>query len=242
VRSILDEVRNMNISYIQRSNLQRTIYVVAGLLIALLAIGCAISQDDANTVRVIRVVDGDTLEVNLQGTKEKVRLIGVDTPETVHPTIGEEPYGREASNFTKEKLTGQKVVLEFDVEERDRYGRLLAYVWLDGEMFNEVLLSEGYAQIATYPPNVRYVERFQAAQQEAREAERGLWGIIEEEPVTAQGERLESSNWLGNANTKKFHYPDCQHGQRTKSHNQVWFDFRQEALDAGYEPCGVCKP
>lgn len=232
----------MNISYIKRNNLRRAIYLVAGLLISFLAIGSWFNQDDANTVRVIRVVDGDTLEVSIQGTKEKVRLIGVDTPETVHPTIGEEPYGREASNFTKEKLTDQTVELEFDVEERDRYGRLLAYVWLDGEMFNEVLLSEGYAQIATYPPNVRYVERFQAAQQEAREAERGLWGIIEEEPVTAQRERLESSNWLGNANSKKFHYPDCQHGEKTKPSNQVWFDSRQEALDAGYEPCGACKP
>ena len=232
----------MNISYIRRSNLRRAIYLVACLLISFLAIGCAVSQDDANTVRVIRVVDGDTVEVNIQGTKEKVRLIGVDTPETVHPTIGEEPYGREASDFTKEKLTDQTVELEFDVEERDRYGRLLAYVWLDGEMFNEVLLSDGYAQIATYPPNVRYVERFQTAQQEAREAERGLWGVIDEEPVTAQKERLESSNWLGNANTKKFHYPDCQHGQKTKSYNQVWFDSRQEAIDAGYEPCGSCKP
>lgn len=232
----------MNISYIRRSNLRRAIYLVVCLLISFLAIGCAISQDDANTVRVIRVVDGDTVEVNIQGTKEKVRLIGVDTPETVHPTIGEEPYGREASDFTKEKLTDQTVELEFDVEERDRYGRLLAYVWLDGEMFNEVLLSDGYAQIATYPPNVRYVERFQTAQQEAREAERGLWGVIDEEPVTAQKERLESSNWLGNANSKKFHYPDCQHGQKTKSYNQVWFDSRQEAIDAGYEPCGSCKP
>lgn len=232
----------MNISYIRRSNLRRAIYLVVCLLISFLAIGCAISQDDANTVRVIRVVDGDTVEVNIQGTKEKVRLIGVDTPETVHPTIGEEPYGIEASDFTKEKLTDQTVELEFDVEERDRYGRLLAYVWLDGEMFNEVLLSDGYAQIATYPPNVRYVERFQVAQQEAREAERGLWGVIEEEPVTAQKERLESSNWLGNANSKKFHYPDCQHGQKTKSYNQVWFDSRQEAIDAGYEPCGSCKP
>jgi|LSQX01.1.fsa_nt_gb micrococcal nuclease len=232
----------MNISYIRRSNLRRAIYLVVCLLISFLAIGCAISQDDANTVRVIRVVDGDTVEVNIQGTKEKVRLIGVDTPETVHPTIGEEPYGIEASDFTKEKLTDQTVELEFDVEERDRYGRLLAYVWLDGEMFNEVLLSDGYAQIATYPPNVRYVERFQTAQQEAREAERGLWGVIDEEPVTAQKERLESSNWLGNANTKKFHYPDCQHGQKTKSYNQVWFDSRQEAIDAGYEPCGSCKP
>jgi endonuclease YncB( thermonuclease family) len=128
---------------------------------------------------VTRVVDGDTIEVRTAaGTTEKVRLIGVDTPETVHPTKGVQPYGPEASAFTKERLTGQAVQLEMDAEQRDKYGRLLAYVYLpNGTMFNATLVDEGYAQLMTYPPNVKYVEVFKALQTTAREANRGLWGL-----------------------------------------------------------------
>jgi endonuclease YncB( thermonuclease family) len=139
--------------------------------------------DRGPVVTVSRVVDGDTVEVApaVEGLTE-VRLIGVDTPETSHPTYGEQPYGQQAKEFTISRLQGEQVALEFDVERVDPYGRLLAYVWLsDGKMFNEVLLKEGYAQMATFPPNVRYVERFQEAQREARAASRGLWGLPEEQ-------------------------------------------------------------
>jgi len=109
---------------------------------------------------VLRVIDGDTVEVTWSGGTESVRMIGIDTPETVHPTKEVQVYGKEASDFTKSHLTGKNVSLEFDVEKRDKYGRLLAYVWLDGIMFNETLVSQGYAQVSTYPPNIKYVEVF----------------------------------------------------------------------------------
>ena len=110
---------------------------------------------------VIRVVDGDTIVVNYNGVEEKVRMIGVDTPESVHPDSSKNTdAGFAASEFTKVYLTDEEVELEFDVQQRDSYGRLLAYVYLDGEMFNEKLLRTGYANIATYPPNVKYVDRF----------------------------------------------------------------------------------
>lgn len=126
---------------------------------------------------VTRVVDGDTVEVTTAaGVTEKVRLIGVDTPETVHPEKGVEPGGPEASAFTKERLTGQTVQLELDAEERDQYGRMLAYVYTaNGAMFNAVLADEGHARMATFPPNVRYVEVFRALQADAEAAGRGLW-------------------------------------------------------------------
>lgn len=126
---------------------------------------------------VTRVVDGDTVDLTFAGGRsERLRLIGVDTPETVHPTIGEEPGGREASDFTKTALAGKTVLVEFDIEERDRYGRLLGYVYTnDGAMFNAVLVDRGLAQTATYPPNVRYADLFTALQQGAREAGAGLW-------------------------------------------------------------------
>lgn len=110
---------------------------------------------------VLRVVDGDTIVVNYNGAEEKVRLIGVDTPESVHPDNNRNTdAGFAASEFTNVYLTGQDVELEFDVQQRDQYGRLLAYVYLDGEMFNMKLLQTGYANLATYPPNVKYLDQF----------------------------------------------------------------------------------
>jgi micrococcal nuclease len=134
--------------------------------------------DLGKVVTVSRVVDGDTIEVSpAVGGIADVRLIGVDTPETYG---GIEPYGQEASAFTAHRLEGRQVALEFDVERIDPYGRVLAYVWLPGgKMFNEVLVSEGYAQVATFPPNVKYVERFLAAQRKARAEGAGLWGLPE---------------------------------------------------------------
>jgi micrococcal nuclease len=127
-------------------------------------------------VRVTRVVDGDTIDVSpsVRG-HSRVRLIEMDTPEVY---FGTQPYGPEASAFAKQTLEGEEVGLKLDVQKVDPYGRLLAYVYLpNGEMANEKLLEEGYAQVATFPPNVKYVDRFLAAQREARAANRGLWGL-----------------------------------------------------------------
>lgn len=136
-------------------------------------------------VRVVRAIDGDTLEV--QGG-EHVRLIGVNTPEIHHPTKGVEPYGAEAAEFTRKFVEGKYVRLEKDVEERDRYGRLLAYVYLvDGTFVNAELVEQGYAQVMTVPPNVRYQDLFLQLQREAREAGRGLWGL-ESQPSGGQSD------------------------------------------------------
>lgn len=136
------------------------------------------SVDPYAAVAVTRVIDGDTIEVFLAGHHEKVRLIGVDTPETVDPSEPIGCYGKQASRFTTNILEGETVSLELDVEERDRYGRLLAYVYLGNEMFNEKLLKDGYGQVATFPPNVEYVNRFLNAQRYARRQELGLWGLV----------------------------------------------------------------
>lgn len=129
-----------------------------------------------NEYNVVRVVDGDTFVVEFNGKNEKVRLIGVDTPESVHPNESKNTEeGILTSNYTKERLSGKSVKLEFDVQQRDKYGRLLAYVYVDGYMYNKELLEKGYAKISTYPPNVKYVEEFEVLQQKAREAKVGLW-------------------------------------------------------------------
>ncbi|MDP9474598.1 MAG: thermonuclease family protein [Actinomycetota bacterium] len=128
---------------------------------------------DRQQVEVTRVVDRDTIEVSpqVEGV-EDVRLIGVDTPEVFD---GEEPCGPEASAFSEERLAGQQVELEFDEERTDRFGRALAYVYLGDELYNETLVREGLAEVATFPPNVRYEDRFVAAQEEAQAAGVGLW-------------------------------------------------------------------
>lgn len=123
---------------------------------------------------VVRVVDGDT--VVLDGN-EKVRLIGINTPETVDPRRPVETYGKEASARTKALVEGKRVRLELDVEPVDRYGRTLGYLFLeDGTFVNLSLVADGYASAYRYPPNVKHAERFREAERAAREARLGLWG------------------------------------------------------------------
>lgn len=192
--------------------------------------------------RVTDVLDGDTLDVVLEnGRSERVRLIGVDTPETSGGTP--QPYGPEAGAFTEKSLRGRQVWLETDVEERDRYNRLLAYVWLSvpetrggadirTKMFNARLLAGGYAQVLTVPPNVRYADLFVRLQKEAREAKRGLWGVpVKSEPY-----------YLGNVRSKKFHRPDCRWAQQIRPDNLIRFKTRDAAFDAGYSACRDCHP
>ena len=128
-------------------------------------------------VRVVEVVDGDTIVVAFaNGATDTVRLLGVDTPETKHPTKGVECFGPEASAFTKHALTGRVVRLESDVERRDVYDRRLAYVWVAGHRFNDVLLRRGYARFLVIPPNDAHGRELLAAELDARDHHRGLWG------------------------------------------------------------------
>jgi len=134
----------------------------------------------AGLAEVVKVVDGDTIVVRLAGatTDERVRLIGIDTPESVDPRSPVECYGKEASARTAALLpVGTSVRLERDVEARDRYDRLLAYVYrIDDELFvNLVMAAEGYAAVATYPPNTAHTARFAAAAADARREGLGLW-------------------------------------------------------------------
>jgi micrococcal nuclease len=134
---------------------------------------------------VTRVVDGDTFVVKVQGKEHKVRLILVDTPESKAPNRPKGYLGEEAKQYTTERLEGQEVWLEKDVQSNDKYGRWLRYVYIDvnngkGEFFNGTLVRDGYARLATFPPNVKYVDQIRGWQTEAREANRGVWKNINE--------------------------------------------------------------
>ena len=124
---------------------------------------------------VVRVVDGDTIHVRLSDRVEKVRYIGVNAPEIHHPTRGREPGGDEALRVNEELVSGKRVRLELDVQSRDRYGRLLAYVWVGDLMVNAELVRLGFAQTMTVPPNVRHQGLFLRLEREARAVGRGLW-------------------------------------------------------------------
>jgi micrococcal nuclease len=128
------------------------------------------------TVPVIRVVDGDTIEVRVGGRIEDVRLIGVDTPETVKPGEPVQCFGPRASHFTKQQLEGRRVRLLFGVERRDAYGRLLAYVYLGARFYNPILVRRGLARSLTIPPNDRFAPRLRRLELAAARAGRGLWG------------------------------------------------------------------
>lgn len=123
-------------------------------------------------VLVTRVVDGDTIEI--QGG-ERIRYIGIDAPETVHPSKSVEYFGKEAAEKNRELVEGKRVRLEKDVQDRDEYGRLLRYVWLDDIMVNAELVRLGYAYSYSLTPNVKYQELFLQFEREAREQGLGLW-------------------------------------------------------------------
>ena len=139
-------------------------------------LGTAHSGGDSPTVRVLAVIDGDTLDVTWGVRRERVRLLGVDTPETVDPRRPVGCYGPEASAFTHRRLQGRAVRLRFDRQRRDRFGRLLAYVEVDGRRFNDELLAGGYARLLVIPPNGRHGRAMLDEELEARSARRGLWG------------------------------------------------------------------
>lgn len=137
--------------------------------------------------QVERVIDGDTIAVLIDGRSERVRMIGIDTPESVHPSQPVECFGREASAYAAELMSGQVVYLEEDPSQdsRDRYGRMLRYVWLeDGRLVNLVMIAEGYAFEYTFETPYKYQGAFQQAEQTARAQEAGLWS-----PATCDGQQ-----------------------------------------------------
>lgn len=198
---------------------------------------------------VIRVVDGDTIKVNISGEVESLRLIGVDTPESVHPKKEKNvPEGKIASDYVKNLIEGEDVYVEFDVEERDRYGRYLAYIYLeDGEMLNNKLVKEGYAQLSTYPPNVRYVDMFKESARIARDSGVGFYesnGLFDEGSVKAENSTINSlegdskanvtGKIKGNTNSKIYHVPGGEYYDSVSESNTIWFDTEAEAQQAGY--------
>lgn len=221
------------------------------LLIVILLFTCACTAETGhnanNTIsaEVTNVVDGDTIKVSIDGRSETVRLLLVDTPETKHPSKPVQPFGPEASSFAEETLDGQEIELELGISERDKYGRLLAYVWIEDRMFNEMLLEKGFARVAyIYQPNVKYVEEFQSLQRAAQKEGVGIWSI--EDYVREDGfQGRETSKTpptgdckiKGNINSKGekiYHVPDGAYYDITKA--EEMFCTEKAAKAAGFRP------
>jgi micrococcal nuclease len=131
-----------------------------------------------DTATVTDVIDGDTIEIYYNGTIEKVRLIGIDTPESKHPQKPVECFSKEATEKMKSLVEGKQVRIEFDEsqDKRDKYDRLLLYIWQGDTFVNKEMILQGYAHEYTYRLPYKYQDEFKAAEKEAREHERGLWG------------------------------------------------------------------
>jgi len=165
-----------------RNEVNRAISDIKSFMAPNLAFSDDSQANNLEPCTVVRVIDGDTLVAKVQGKEEKIRLIGVNCPED---TTKKEAYGKEATEYTKKLLPPRKTIyLEKDVSERDKYGRLLMYVWLADkpdanklpeQMLNARLVRDGYAQVHTVPPDIKYQSDFLKLQREARENKRGLW-------------------------------------------------------------------
>jgi micrococcal nuclease len=183
-------------------------------------------------VFVKKVIDGDTIYVKRGWESILVRLIGVDTPETVHPEKPVEFFGPEASEFTRRQLEGKKVRLEFEASNQyDDYGRLLAYVFLiDGTLFNAELIKQGYARVIAPSPFHRYKE-FRSYERKARAARLGIWAA---KAKVLQPPTETSGKIIANRLSKIYHIPGQANYGRIKEENRVYFKSEEEAIRAGY--------
>ena len=187
------------------------------------------SEDTAFPIE--KVVDGDTIVIRLAGERVSVRLIGVDTPETMHPQKPTEAFGKEASAFARNLLLGESVYVRGD--ERDRHGRLLAYLYRapDGLFVNLEIVRQGYGRTLTRFP-FQHLELFQHYERQAQEAEKGLWGQLAEEPDDQEG----AVTVYGTRTGKKYHQEGCRWLRKSK------IPLSLTEAKKRYSPCFVCEP
>lgn len=198
-------------------------------------------------VKVTRVVDGDTIEIE---GGQKIRYIGIDTPEIVKPNSPVECFGKQASDKNKELVLGKNVSLEKDISETDKYGRLLRYVRVGDIFVNDYLVRNGYAHASTFPPDVRYQSQLISAQKEAQENQRGLWTpnacSQSSIPITYELQPTTSSCQIkGNINSageKIYHIPGQRYWDKTQideGAGERWFCTEKEAESSGWRKSKV---
>lgn len=211
-----------------RKTAERTICLWVWIaLVVLLSASTEASQE----FKVSLAIDGDTV---LLSDGRLVRYIGINAPEIAHDDKPAEYWGEESHLFNRRLVENKWVRLEYDIEAKDRYGRLLAYVFLrDGTFVNGKLVKQGFAYVLPKAPNLRYHKLLLKLQQQAIEENRGLWI-----------RKLEDTEefYMGNRRSRRFHRPQCAYGQRIAPHNRIIFKSKCQAFKAGYSPCRKCLP
>lgn len=231
------------------------IWMIAAVL---LLGGCGIletadtdSTEERIEVEVVSVIDGDTVKIIYEGQEETVRYLLVDTPETNHPRFGEQPLGMEATEENRRIIESGDVTIEFDAGERyDDYGRLLAYFYVGGKSVQEQLLESGMARVAyVFPPNTRYLDDFEQAEQIAKEAAVGIWAVedyatergfdsaaYEEVPDTDPPGACRIKGNINRSEDKIYHMPGSSSYEETNP--EQWFCSEQDAQEAGFRKAG----
>lgn len=175
------------------------------------------------------VSDGDTIVLS---DGRHVRYIGINAPEIAHDNQKAEAFGYAAKKYNQSLVRSKKVRLEFDKEKHDRYGRLLAYIFLlDGTFINKEMIEKGYAYALPRKPNVKYHTMLLQTQRDAMSAKQGMWRNWNDK---------EGEEYLGNERSKRFHLKTCPYGKRIKKRNRVFFTRKWDAFWSGFAPCKRC--
>jgi micrococcal nuclease len=209
-------------------NFQYSLPNLFAFILALLLVGAS-GESAAQTWHTVRWVnDGDTVVLT---TGQRVRYIGLNAPEIDHEDQKAQPYGYQAKSFNKELVLSGKIRFEYDTERFDRYGRLLAYVFLDdGTFLNTRLLQAGLAFYLHYQPNLKYNQSLLKAQQEAMDLKKGMWRNWKETEKA----------YVGNRQSRRFHISTCPLANKIKFKNKITFSSKWEAFSNGYAPSKKC--
>lgn len=208
-------------------NLSKTVLRLVVLLLTLVLSSTSFSEE---WFRVRWVDDGDTIVLS---SGEKVRYLGINAPEIPHEDQAGEIFGWEARNFNKRLVYHKKIRLEFDQVRRDRYMRLLAYVFLkDGTFVNAEMIRQGYAYVLYVRPNTKFFKFFLKLQQSAIKRRVGLWSKIKDQKYL----------FIGNRRSRRFHSRTCPFGNKIGPRNRILFKSLFDAFRNGYTPCKRCNP
>jgi len=212
--------------YLKKMTRKHFLYLQLVLLSVLLFSRTAFAQE-WNTVNWVN--DGDTIVLS---DGRHVRYIGINAPEIAHDNHKSEAFGYAAKKFNQSLLRSKKVRLEFDKEKYDRYGRLLAYIFLlDGTFINKKMIKKGYAYVLHRRPNVKYDGVLLKAQRDAMSAEQGMWRNRNDKT---------GEEYLGTERSKRFHLRTCPYGKKIKKRNRIFFTRKWDAFWSGFAPCKRC--
>ena len=190
------------------------------------------------SAKVTRIIDGDTIEIE---GGQRVRYIGVNTPETVDPRTTVQCFGKEASIKNRELVEGKVIALEKDISETDKYGRLLRYVFVDQLFVNDYLVREGYAYSSSYPPDIKYQQQFSESQMEAQQSGRGLWSTCSDKNASNttlyNKEGCSIKGNISSSGEKIYHMSGQKYYDKTvidEAKGERWFCTEDDAISAGW--------